>query len=177
MGRAVWHILLRMRKLAGFLLSIGCFVAAVAQAPPQTAAPASLLKIIKLPPASYPAIALAGHVSGIVELNITLRPDGAVDSVALFSGPEMLRESATDSARQTQFECANCAASTNQFRIVYKYELIEAYYCQGPDRSYPRVSKSDGVVTFTAQPAGTCDPSATRVRAAKCFYLWKCGWR
>lgn len=174
---APWHILLRMRKIAGFLLSIGCFVAAVAQGAPQAAAPESLPRIIKLPPASYPAMALAAKVFGQVELSIVVRTDGNVDSVAVLSGPPMLRGPAVESAKQMQFECANCTASSNQFRILYKYELIEAYTCESPDRSYPRVSQSDGIVTFTGQPAGTCDPSATRVRVAKCLYLWKCGWR
>jgi hypothetical protein len=122
-------------------------------------------------------MALAAFVYGQVELNITLRQDGTVDSAEAVSGPPMLRAGAAESAKQTQFECNGCTAGTTQFRIVYRYELTEPFYCEPADKSYPRVSQSAGIITITGQPAGTCDPSATRAGAAKCLFLWKCGWR
>ena len=80
-----------MRKIAGFLLLLGLFPGAFAQNAPQAPAPQNNLKTTKLPPPSYPPMALAAYVFGDVELNITLRRDGAVDSVEVISGPPMLR--------------------------------------------------------------------------------------
>jgi TonB family protein len=133
--------------------------------------------IVDFPPAAYPPIALAARVSGQVELKVAIRLDGSVASAEALSGPAMLLKDAIESAKQMRFDCAACSAHENQFRIDFKYELSTAYTCDPPDPSYPRVLQSAGVVTFIGQPAGTCDPSAIRVRSAKCLYLWKCGWR
>ena len=174
-------ILVRMRKLANFLLWFGLLCTAIPQSGPPTPVPQSKLEIIKLPPASYPAIAMAARVSGRVELNITLRPDGNVDSAEAVSGPEMLRTAAIESAHQMQFECKGCIESTNKFRLSLNYEFDLGYSCEAPDKSYPHISESNGTVIFTGQPPSTCDPSESiswiRVRSAKCFYLWSCGRR
>ena len=166
-----------MKQVAVILLSAALFSTAIAQSPDAASPPHGPPSITKLPPPFYPPIALAAGVWGRVDLNIAVQPDGAVVSADVMSGPPMLREAAIEGAKQTRFDCARCVLPSTQFRIVYSFELAEAYYCNPPDPSYPRVSQSAGVVTFTGQPAGTCDPSATRVRSAKCFYLWKCGWR
>jgi TonB family protein len=166
-----------MIKIAvGFLLVVfSCF--AFAQGSSPTHAPQGTPAIANLSPPSYPPIALAAHVWGHVVLSITVQQDGIVTSAEIISGPAMLREAAVESAKQTRFKCADCASGTTQFQLVESYELTDPYYCDPPDKSYPRVSQNAGVITFTGQPAGTCDPSATRVRAAKCLFLWKCGWR
>ena len=170
-------IILHMRKLAGFSLSFGLLSAIFAQSVPSTTAPQSEFRIVKLPPASYPPIPQAARVFGWVVLNITLKPDGSVDSADVVSGPQMLRAAAIESARQMQFDCKACAAGTAQFQISFNYEINWEYSCDAPDKSYPRVSESNGTVKFTGQPPSTCDPALTRVRAAKCLYLWKCGLR
>ena len=170
-------ILQHMKKLAVCLLLIEASAASWAQNPPSGTAPQIEPRITKLPPPSYPAMARAARVWGPVELNITIQQDGTVDSAEVISGPQMLREAAVESAKQALFNCADCASGTTQFQLIESYELTEPYYCDPPDKSYPRVSQNAGVITFTGQPAGTCDPSATRVRAAKCLFLWKCGWR
>jgi TonB family protein len=170
-----------MRTLAAFLLSTAFLSAALAQSPPRADEPRGELKITKLPPASYPAMAMAARVSGPVELSITLRPDGTIDSAEVLSGPAMLRPAAVENARQMQFECSGCAAGTTQFLLSFSYELVGGYSCDAPDKSYPRVSDANGTVTFTGQPPSSCDPSTSvswiRVRAAKCLYLWTCGRR
>ncbi|SPE20910.1 exported hypothetical protein [Candidatus Sulfotelmatomonas gaucii] len=166
-----------MKKLVTCLLSVELLSPALAKGPPPAAVPESTPKIIKLPSASYPPIALAARVSGRVELSIKLGSDGTVESVEVVGGPAMLRSAAIESARQMQFECNGCTPGARQFKLSFSYELIGGYFCDAPDKSYPRVSEASGIVTFTGQPSGTCDPVATRVRAAKCLYLWRCGWR
>ena len=63
--------------------------------------------VTKLPPPSYPPIALAAHVFGDVELTVAVRSDGTVDSVEVVSGPQILRQAAVDSAKQPQFACGD----------------------------------------------------------------------
>jgi TonB family protein len=170
-----------MRQLAVMLFSAALFCTAFAQGPNAADLPKNAPVIAKLPPTSYPPIALAAHVWGLVDLYVTVHPDGTVASADVVSGPAMLRDAAIESAKQTQFQCPGCAASGTRFRIIFKYELAEAYYCDPPDKSYPKVSQNAGIITFAGQPAGTCDPMGTvekvRVRSAKCLFLWKCGLR
>jgi TonB family protein len=170
-----------MMKATAVVLSALFSCPVLAQGALSSDAPQGQASIVRLPTASYPAMALAAHVWGPVELSIAVRPDGTVASVEVIGGPPMLRDAAVESAKQTQFKCAGCAVSEKHFRVVYRYELAEPYYCDPPDKSYPRISQSAGVVTITGQPAGTCDPMGSvervRVRSAKCLYRWKCGWR
>lgn len=166
-----------------FLTRFLCIVfagAAFAQAPISRVELQEGFTIVKLPPVGYPPIALAARVYGDVVLKIALRPNGAIESVEAESGPAMLRQAAIDGAKQTQFQCAGCNEPTKPFRVTYRFELGPALYCtEAKDDSYPRVTQSMGIVTMAAQPFGTCDYAAdrTRVRSAKCLYIWKCGLR
>jgi hypothetical protein len=171
-------ILKRMRRVVMFLFLSGFSCLILAQSlQPEDALQVGLV-IAKLPPPSYPPMALAAHVWGNVELKLSLRRDGTVDSVEAVSGPPMLRQPALVSAKQTQFECGHCNEPLTTFRIVYKFELGETRYCSERDSSYPRVIQSPDTITITDQPVGTCDPAATteeiRVRSARCMFLWKC---
>ena len=137
--------------------------------------------IAKLPPPSYPRIALAAHVSGDVVLDLAIRRDGTIESAVVASGPPMLREAAVEIAQQTLFGCARCTENPTQFRVIFRFELGESIMCSEPDPSYPRVSQStSSTVTIAAQPFGTCDPASeierVRARAIKCLFLWKCAW-
>jgi TonB family protein len=167
-----------------FLTSCLCVVlssAVSAQTSSSQDAPQIGFTLAEPPPATYPPIALAAHVSGDVVLMIELRPGGVIDSVEAASGPPMLRQSAIDNAKQAQFQCAVCNGTTTLIHVTYKFELGPSITCGLPDSSYPRVAHSANIVTITAQPFGTCDPVGTveriRVRSAKCLYLWKCGLR
>src|SRR5208283_4086469 len=53
----------------------------------------------------YPAVARAERISGDVELMLTVRQDGRVESVAVVSGSPMLTPAALDSVHHAQFEC------------------------------------------------------------------------
>jgi hypothetical protein len=169
-----------MIRLTTCFLAISLCYAAFGQSPVSGGASQTGYSITKLPPPSYPPIALAAHVFGDVVLKIALRGDGTIDSVEALSGPPMLRQPAINSAKQTQFQCGGCNGSITSFRVTYRFELGPALYCDlARDSSYPRVTQSTDTVTIADQPFGTCDPAVDRIRArsAKCLFLWKCGWR
>jgi hypothetical protein len=133
-------------------------------------------------PPEYPAIALAAHVFGTVDLTVNLSKDGTIDSAEALAGLPMLKQPAMESAKQAQFECRNCTSAVTPFHIALRFELGKTLYCDDPrDSSYPRVTQSNDIFVIAAQPIGTCDLSGevtrTRNRSAKCLYLWKCGWR
>jgi hypothetical protein len=145
--------------------------------------------LVRLSPASYPPIALAARVAGTVELSILLRRDGILESLEIVSGPPMLRQAASDSAKASQFECNGCIEANTALRLTYKYELDWTRDCTDSvatarataETSYPRVTHSAQVVTIVGQPIPTCDPASdiirVRSRSAKCLFLWRCGWK
>lgn len=146
--------------------------------------PASIprqVKIVQLPLAEYPAMALAAHVWGDVRLEITLKPDESVETVEALSGPPMLRQPAVKFAQQARFRCANCGDG-NPFEITVHYVLKESV-C--PDQIkgsvFPTEHSVGSDVTIEGQPFSFCDPSVTvsriRTRSLKCIYLWHCGSR
>src|SRR5580698_9034843 len=105
--------------MARFLASCLCFIlfgAAWAQDSTSQVEPHLGFTISKLPPAIYPPIALAAHVSGDVVLKIALRPDDVIDSVEVVSGPPMLRQTAIESIKQAEFECAKCDRVNREFQ-------------------------------------------------------------
>lgn len=135
------------------------------------------LAVVKLPPASYPRIALAAHVFGSVDLKVRLGAHGTLVSEEILDGPPMLRQPAIELAKQTVFSCTSCSPEANEFQVTYRFEFGPTIDCSQPDSGYPRVTFQSNQVVIAAQPYGTCDPAATRVRSAKCLYLWRCAWR
>jgi TonB family protein len=141
--------------------------------------PAPVLVIANLPPATYPPIARAARVEGSVEISIQLRMDGTVSSAEAVSGPPMLRQAAIDAVNQTRFECKDCKGGLTAFSFTYKFEFIPGPPCSPHDDSYPRIAQSQNTITVQEQPVWLCDPASdvTKIRSARCFYLWKCGRR
>lgn len=144
----------------------------------------------KLSPPIYPKLALQARIATTVVLNVTVRPDGSVDSVALVSGHPMLNGAATESAQKTEFECKNCREPSTSYHMAYNFELGDALYCKGIDANGygiydasadTAVSQSQSIVTVRGRPYATCDPaekiSFVRFHSAKCLYLWRCGKR
>jgi len=148
-------------------------------ADPSTKQPS--LTVVKLPPATYPPIALAAGVSGSVDLKIKLGAGGKLASEEAVDGPPMLRQPAMELAEQTVFSCTGCTPDANEFQVTYRFELGPAILCSQPDSAYPRVTLQSNQVVIAAQPWGICDPAGTvertRRRSAKCLYLWNCTWR
>jgi TonB family protein len=143
----------------------------------------------RLPTPSYPPMALAAHVEGDVELSLSLRSDGTIQSTAVIGGPPMLRQAALELAQQTGFECQACGAST-PIRVIIRFVLGEMRPCSDEEGHlaaplandpYLQATLSGNTITMMDRPHGTCDPASTisrnPARSAKCLFLWKCGWR
>lgn len=145
--------------------------------------------LTKLFPPLYPPIAKQAHVTGDVELMVSIRKDGSIELAVAISGHPLLKQATVDSAMKSQFECRSCDESVASQRIVFSFQLGPTAYCSETpitpkivDRqevSYPQVIYSLNHITLIDQPVGTCDPAVTRqkVRSPKCFFLWRCGLR
>jgi TonB family protein len=170
-------------------LSLLVFVAlasvAIAQGPPNPT-----IMVSRLSPPIYPKLALQARIATAVVLDVGVRPDGSVDSVALVSGHPMLNDAAKESAKTTVFECKDCHEPSTLYHMTYMFELGDALYCKGIDASGygiydasadTEVSQSQDIVTVRGRPYATCDPaeriSFVKVHSAKCLYLWRCGKR
>src|ERR1700723_821577 len=73
-----------------------------AQSPQAEAILTTLSKI------SYPSLARQTRVTGNVELTISVKADGAIQSIDIVSGHPLLTRAALDSAQQSTFECRKC---------------------------------------------------------------------
>jgi TonB family protein len=137
---------------------------------------------------SYPPLARQTRISGDVNLMLSIRPDGSLESAVVISGHPLLAQTALDSAQDTRFECRKCSETVTS-RLVYTFQLEENSSCtptkDGPKESKPveqisRVTQSLNHVTVIDQtaciyggPMGAGD--SRKVRSAKCLYLWRCG--
>ena len=146
--------------------------------------------VSKLSPPTYPKLALQARIAATVQLNIAVRPDGSVESVALVSGHPMLATAAIESAQKTEFLCRECREPLTLYHMTYEFRLGDAVYCKGigangygiydaiPDT---QVSRAQDTVTVLGRPYATCDPAEEilfrKFRSAKCLYLWRCGKR
>jgi len=152
--------------------------------PPRVAQPQ--VALTKLLPPVYPQIALQASVTGDVDLRLSIRQDGSVESAVVVSGPALLQRAALNSAEQSQFECQNCSGSATPFRLVYSFQLVaQPVRCDAPEdcnRSVqnlpaPEVSQLKNRVTVVNHVSRTCicDVVEMRRRSLKCLYLWRCG--
>jgi len=172
--------------LAGLALLFCVFVTSLAQETKNSDQPLEGAIITKLSPLIYPPLARQTRVTGDVELKLEIRPNGSVVSATVISGHPLLRQFALENAQQSQFACSECREEVSSYRLVYTFELGPTSYCTdepnkssaSPEQPYPRLTQSQGHVTLVDQPVGTCDPAGTitysKVRSAKCLYLWKC---
>jgi len=156
---------------------------AVASALAQNPLPA---EIAVLSEPAYPQMAKIAGISGDVELRLSIRPDGSVESAAQLNGSPILGQAAMDSARQTRFVCRGCDANVI-YSITYTFEVkgTQNRCCcsSEPTVAEQKVTQSAGHVTVTAPPVCICPDACTieaavkasRFRSAKCLYLWKCG--
>ena len=175
--------------LASTVLAI-CICAAVqssfAQAPNGSGGQSAVV-LAKLTPPVYPPIARVAHISGEVVLALGIRRDGSVESANVVSGPPILRQAALDSAQQSQFECRGCGESATSYSLSYTFRLVDVGCCATTEElakiahdygQLPHVIQAQNQITLIAESGCYCDPiGATKVRAAKCLYLWRCGIR
>lgn len=139
--------------------------------------------LTKLVQPIYPPLARAAHITGDVDLLITVRADGVVETVVVTSGHPLLEQSAMTSAQQSQFECRECREPLTKYRLVYSFEIEGECECEPKDtqskqsgqQTYPRVTHAENRVTVVAHILCTCDPAVTiKARSLKCLYLWNC---
>jgi TonB family protein len=127
----------------------------------------------------YPPLALQTRITGDVELILEVKADGSLESAQFVSGHPLLKQAALDSAQRSKFECRNCTQGMRLFQMLYSFQLGPTRYCEEKEAPYPRVVQSQSHVTVIDQPVGTCDMAftvtRTKVRSAKCLYLWRCG--
>src|SRR5277367_3133011 len=90
--------------------------------------PETKVIVTKLSAPIYPRLALQARIAVAVELNVAVRPDGSVDSIAVVSGHPMLNPAAIESAQKTEFQCTNCREPLTPHRMTYKFELGEAVF-------------------------------------------------
>ena len=151
--------------------------AALLSALAQNRASGPSVKIITLQPPAYPSMAIAAHISGEVNLKITLLENGLPGTVHVVSGPQILRQAAADSAKRSKFESVAGGQPDQPYPLVYKFLLVDTRGCnQEQDPSYPRVKTESNTITISEQSVPMCDPAADQihVRSWKCLYLWKC---
>ena len=172
------------KMLLGVLLALLCSALAQDARQPVT----SEVAITKLSPPIYPPLALQARITGTVEMNVTVRRDGSIESVAVVSGHPLLRDAAVASARRTEWQCKGCEASITH-RFEYKFERGEPLPCtrwgtaaNGDliyDKPAAHVTRSGDTITTIDSPVPICDPAAElhKVRSPKCLYLWRCGVR
>jgi TonB family protein len=133
----------------------------------------------KLSPPVYPPLAKQARITGDVNLIVSVRQDGSIQSVVAASGHPLLKPAALTSAQQSLFDCRNCSQTATSFSMVYSFQLGPTVHCTAPEQRYPEVIQSQQLVTVLDQPIGTCDQAITRqkVRSVRCLYLWRCGLR
>ena len=129
-----------------------CSLTTFANAQAQGAAIAATPEIAKLSLPVYPPLARMARIVGDVKILVGVRQDGSVASAEVVSGHPMLKQAALESAQKSTFLCLGCKDAVTPFTVTYTFGMRDDL---------------DGF-----------DCSATRLRAAKCLGLWRCGgWR
>jgi len=173
---------------------ISCFSVALrnalAQATTGNDSPPTGVVLIELSSPLYPPLARQARIAGDVKVQLSIRPDGSVESATPVSGHTWLVPAALESARQSQFECRGCSGTT-AYSMTYTFQVLGELdrCCCTQGASTPStpggygVSQSQDHVTITAAPACICPDACaedwaqahSKFRSAKCLYLWKCG--
>ena len=138
--------------------------------------------LTELFPPAYPPLARQTRITGDVQLELKIRPDGSVDSLEAVSGHPLLTQAALDSAKQSHFRCTNCRESLTSFRLVYTFQFVDTEHCCSTNLdSLAKPSQLENHITVFTRPMCLCDPAGTitkiRVRSIKCLYLWHCSVR
>jgi hypothetical protein len=168
-------------QFAALVLCATAFVeSALAQDTTSGQTPASGVVLTKLAPPVYPPLARQAVIHGDVEIYLGIRKDGSVASAEVFKGHAMLAPAALESARNSIFECRACNDSITSYSLTFVFELPEGGDCCNAWSHASEVKVFQGRITISAPYGCICDPGSvctSKVRSAKCFYLWKCGIR
>ena len=185
-------------KFCAILLALAGAICA-AQSNPTTApvqasseTPKTGVVLTKLSPPIYPPLAWQARIMGDVRLNVSVRPDGSIESAEVISGHPMLKQVALDSVHKSTFECRECEhvqPSTVVYRFAPPDDLNpDPCCCSSGKHSEQHVEThmtdvNEVVVTITAPPPCMCPDRCevkwaeehSRYRSPMCLYLWKCG--
>jgi hypothetical protein len=131
---------------------------------------------------AYPRLAQQARIVGDVDLTLEIGRTGHVESVGVVGGPAMLRQVAIESAQNSVFHCLDCDGERISYSLRYRFQigsLPPDKICNAASEPDPpvEIDLAEHQVTISAWGITICDPAAvlTRVRSAKCLYLWKCG--
>jgi len=118
-------------------------------------------------------------VSGDVVVQVVVRQDGSVASVAVDSGEPLLRDVALTAAQHAKYECRGCTEPGAPFSLVFRFRLFGRDEPKPTDGlTFDRDGRAtvnvvgvvgywwEGVAIATIQP---------RPRSPKCLWLWRCG--
>ena len=108
--------------------------------------------LAKLSPPIYPPLARTARIIGDVQIELSIRRDGSIESTNVVSGHPLLKYAALDSAQKSIFDCHNCRADGNTYALIYSFKLRDDKFPCGKEE----IDKE------------------WHVRSLKCLYLWKC---
>lgn len=178
-----------MFPIAALMAAISLWSGVVPQAVSPQGDSAPNLTLIRWVTPVYPATAIANGVAGDVNLKVSVRPDGTVESVTVITGADpLLIQAAGDSAKQSRFACRQCSGLIER-SLIYTFQLAKPDPCccsSGHQRpNDPEVSHVGDHMTITASPLCVCPDACamawakahSKYRSVKCLYLWKCGTR
>jgi TonB family protein len=184
--------LLNMRWCFAFLflsLFFGCAQNAVSQGPQSEDKPDTGVVLTRLSPPVYPPLARQAQIAGDVKVQVSIRKDGSVESAEVIEGHPMLKQSALDSAKDSQFECRDCK-NVESYSLTYTFAIDNSNgsepgpcccsHLSGEAKHFdPRIERLlDHVsVTVIAEPVCICPDECdmrwaeqhSRFRASKCF--------
>jgi hypothetical protein len=144
-------------------------------------------RLVHLDMPDYPPLAIAARITGPVEMELTIAPDGTVKSSRAVSGPPLLIPVVTDSLAKARFVCEGCGQPEYTYRVTYDFHLpadgyakeCEEMWKTGKEPAMPP-STLDSPTHVTVRPlrlgpgCPTSDPATPRKRSARCLWLWKC---
>ena len=133
----------------------------------------------------YPPLAIQAQVAGEVRIELTIRPDGTVQSSKALSGHPLLARSVTDSLAEARFACFGCGPELHTYLVTYAFVLPADRFAKdcaeelktGKEPAMPP-STLDSPTHVTVRPKHpmcvVADPATPRSRSVRCLWLWKC---
>jgi len=172
-----------MRWVTGAAILLALAVGA-ASAEPQQSSQGDLqssssegqVSLVGLSQPAYPVVARTARITGDVELRLTIRADGSVESATAKGGHPLLQQAALKSAQQSHFECRGCGQGLTSHTLTYSFRIVASPDFPCPAGSWLHVGQVGDHITVMTEPS-LVHPyfTYTQARSAKCLYLWRCG--
>ena len=159
-------------------LLAGCLTVAlsITSAQQTTARPVVTLSRIEV---VYPVIAEYARVGGTVTVRVGVRPDGSVSETTLLQDVQLLSAAAVDAASAARFECRQCTEPATAHTIRFVFSIRASLDSPPPPVVKQTGDASSEVTVFShnhlCDHCGPREYTPSRVRAARCLWLWRCG--